>query len=333
MTAIVAAALMWALVIILLFFRRRRSSRTVTYSAVAIALSMTLNIDTLYVPFDRFLGGTNWGDLLANIALMVGIFFLGRGVTAAYDFSNIVTRLALGRGVLTVALAGVVISFMLVDHAHTSTQFMLDFGSQPAAAVYSILQYVYYGVVVGAMGWICLDQQRSATGSLRASVTSLAAGSGLAIIACAVVITMDLAHVTGELALMNVMRLFYGPSYVGAIALLCFGLALPPAARWTRNTARLQVTKRYIKLLTPSWEAAAAQRPTATRLGSITRQAENPEQLLHRQVVEIRDATIDPRSGFALDERAATIIDRAEAHLLAGDRVRAPRARTVRPVT
>lgn len=68
------AALMWVLVASLLILRRGRTDRSITYSALTIAIAMTLNVDAIYVVVDRVLGATNLATLLSDGLLMIGLF-------------------------------------------------------------------------------------------------------------------------------------------------------------------------------------------------------------------------------------------------------------------
>ena len=56
----------------------------------------------------------------------------------------------------------VVVAFTVLDKPATTTTFMLDAGSHPAATVYSIAQTVYLGVALGATGFICVLRLREA---------------------------------------------------------------------------------------------------------------------------------------------------------------------------
>ena len=134
MIQVIVAVLMWMLVASLLPLRRRRTERSITYSAITIAVAMTLNIDAVYEWADRGLGGTNVVTLLADVAFMVGIFFLGRGVAKATEHRSRAVNIALGRVLLAVALVGVTIAFVLIDKGKTTPTFMLEFGAQPADA-------------------------------------------------------------------------------------------------------------------------------------------------------------------------------------------------------
>ena len=71
----------------LLILRRGRAERSITYAAITIAVAMTINVDAVYRPIDALLGGSNVATLIGDCALMVGIFFLGRGIMKAGSIS------------------------------------------------------------------------------------------------------------------------------------------------------------------------------------------------------------------------------------------------------
>ncbi|MFC5930352.1 hypothetical protein [Cryobacterium melibiosiphilum] len=131
--------------------------------------------------------------LLADIALMVGIFFLGRGVMKASEHPSWEVQFALGRFALAVALAGAMVMFTLIDRGVTTTSFMLDLGDQPAAAAYSMIQFVYYAIVLSAMAALAARQVRSSEGLQQWPPGAVLLGSGCGTALSAVVITMDLA--------------------------------------------------------------------------------------------------------------------------------------------
>ncbi len=83
MIQIVAAALIWLLVICLLPGIRVRRDHSVLTAAITISVALTLNIDQVYVGIDSVLGGRNFVDLLANVSMVVGIYFLSRAIIRA----------------------------------------------------------------------------------------------------------------------------------------------------------------------------------------------------------------------------------------------------------
>jgi len=316
MTALVVSIFLWVLVLCLLIFRRRHADRSITYAAITIAFSMTLNIDPVYESADRLLGGTNLADLLSNIALIFGIFFLGRGVTKASNHRSAAVRVALGPVPLSIALALVVVAFALIDRAETSTTFMLDFGAQPAAAIYSIVQYLYCGMVVAGMGLASHRQARESQGLLQGATVALTVGAAFGVLLCVTVLSMDLAHVAGALALLSSLGVVYELLYILTFGFFCYGLASQSVILWLRRMHRERRTRSFLRKLTPIWEEATRVRPGVDLNRPSSDGPDADETRLHRQVVEIRDAMIDPRIDFPLHETARQLIDAAEAHLL-----------------
>ena len=134
MTQTLVAALMWALVASLLIVRRKRADRSITYAAITIAIAMTLNVDDIYTVVDPLLGGTNVATLLADALLMTGLFFLGRGVMKSGEYRPTLVRAAVSAPTLVISLSAIAVTFLFIDRGPTTTQFMNDFGAQPAAA-------------------------------------------------------------------------------------------------------------------------------------------------------------------------------------------------------
>jgi hypothetical protein len=68
--------------------------------------------------------------------------------------------------------------------------------------------------------------------------------------------------------------------------------------------------------LEPIWADATTARPGISHTEPAVFGAADPETHLHRQVVEIRDAMIDTRVEFDLNDHDRQLIERAERHLL-----------------
>ena len=315
----IIAALMWVLVTSLLVLRRRRAERSITYAATTIAIAMTLGVDAVYVAVDAALGGSNIGTLIADAALMVGLFFLGRGIMKVAEYHPLPVRIALGPITLVAALVGIVVAFSLIDRGSTTTNFMLDLGAQPAAGAYSIIQFTYFGVVITAMAAVAIRQYRLRSGIQRLPAASLIIGALLGVALSIVVIVMDIAHLAGNLELMLAVGTLYYPLFLLTFAFLCVGLAGQPFLRYMAERRRLARTRDYVEQLSPMWDAANRVRPGLSQRGPTTVRPEDPETVLHREVVEIRDAMIDPRVTFdpTIDDRQ--LLERAEAHLLGSE--------------
>ncbi len=324
------ATLMWALVASLLIFRRKRTDRSVTYAALTIAIAMTLNVDAIYTVVDPLLGGTNIATLIADTLLMTGLFFLGRGVMKSGEYRPRLVRAAVSAPVLLVALLAITASFLFIDRGTTTTRFMSDLGAQPAAAVYSIINFTYCLVIVVAMLVLALRQYRHSTGIQRLPAGLLTLGSTFGVALCVAVIVMDIAHVTGCVDLMHAIQPTYGPLSLLTFLFLCAGFAAQPAVRRAQLYLRRRRTAGLAAQLKPLWNRATQARPGLSQADPRAVNAEDPEGCLHRVIVEIRDALIDPRITFKTSRAERTLLDRAESHLLGCDRATTSGPRTPR---
>jgi len=313
------ATLMWALVASLLIFRRKRTDRSVTYAAITIAIAMTLNVDGIYAIIDPLIGGTNIATLIADALLMTGLFFLGRGVMKSGEYRPRLVRAAVSVPVLLVALLAITASFLFIDRGTTTTRFMSDLGAQPAAAIYSIINFSYGALVIATMLVLAARQYRHSTGIQRLPAALLSLGSAFGVALCLAVIVMDLAHATGHLDLMHAIQGVYDPLSVLTFLFLCAGFAVQPAVRRGQHHARQRHTIAYTAQLEPLWHRATRARPGLSQADPLAANNEDPEGHLHRVIVEIRDAMIDPRIAFATSTDDRDLLEHAEGHLVGND--------------
>lgn len=239
---IVNAALMWSAVVVLAITAQRRGEQSTLLAADAIALSLTFNIDAVYLAIDGWLGGWNLLDLISNLLLTCGIYLLSRAALRAAHgprFSSRLLRTGLG-----VTIAGVVGTFFLIEQGPSSTTFMLDYGSQLAAALYSTIQFSYVGVVMIYTAATCLRYLPSMSFiGFRAGFATIAAGCVLAVVLVGLILMMNLLNLVGSPHLQTI-SVFYTPLYISAILLLCVGYCTAPLtrmiarARWNRAGRR-----------------------------------------------------------------------------------------------
>jgi hypothetical protein len=131
-----------------------------------------------------------------------------------------------------------------------------------------------------------------------------------------VVIVMDVAHISGNLKLMNAVGAAYGPLSLLAFVFLCAGFVGQPMVRYVRDRARRAQTAEMVRELEPLWRRATLVRPGLSGTNSLGSSLDDPEVRLHREIVEIRDAMIDPRISFEVTGPDRGLLERAEAHLL-----------------
>lgn len=318
MPQLIIAALMWTLVIVLVVFRRASKERSILYSAILIALSMMMSIDPLYLVVDGWFGGGDITHLPSCLALMVGVFFLARGVTRVGHIQSPWLSAALGPVTLVVSSIVVSVAFFLVDKKPiTTTSFMSEYGTQPAAGVYSGAQYAYLAIVIAAMGITAVRHLRDAHRKReRFTAWLLIIGSVAGVWLSVNIILMDIAHVIGAEDLLDVTSLFYYPLQIVTFAFLTFGLMAGPILRWIRYARRQRVLTANLDRIDDLWKNATAARPSiADRLAT---PSSEPSGRLHRRVVEIRDAALDNRNDFQLTAEDRALLREVEDHLMAG---------------
>ncbi|MGP6172192.1 hypothetical protein ACTU6V_13410, partial [Microbacterium sp. A204] len=131
-----------------------------------------------------------------------------------------------------------------------------------------------------------------------------------------------IAHVTGALSIMHAVEPAYGPVMIATFLFLCAGFIAQPAMRSLRQRLRDVQTDVLVAQLEPIWRNATILRPGLGESHLTPGILEEPEARLHRSIVEIRDAMIDPRVTFAIDDADRKLLERAESHLLG---VKAPK--------
>lgn len=299
MTNVLVAGFMWALVVVLSLRARNRPDNSVLWAAIAIAASFTTNIDSVYLTLTDIGPWPNGFDLAANILLMLGIYYLsrsiGRGATGLGSSGQFNERWIRVAVVCDVAL--MVLFFALIDAPSVSTSFMLAYGDQLPAALYSMIQYTYIFVVMMGVLVTCVrNVPRMRHGRFKVGFSFLAVGCMSALGLCAVVICMDVAHLAGRRDLMLALGLIYTVLYAVTVGLLCIGLGIPPASRlWLSFTRRrkIYVVEPGIRRL---WGRTVAEHSSTSLVtgakpveSSGVEPAARTIGRMHRMVVEIHD--------------------------------------------
>lgn len=316
MIQVLVSCVMWALVTSLLILRWGRTDHSITYASATIAIAMTLNVDPVYLAVDPIFGGTNFITLIGDMLLMIGLYFLGRAVLRAGTYRPRLVRFAISLPTLVIALVCVTTMFSIAHRGQTTSTFMSDHGDHPLIGSYSITVFTYCGVVLTAMLVLAISQCRVAAGAMRVPAVLLAIGSNSGIALCVTVLIMDVTHMIGALSLMRLVDAAYGPLTLATFLFLCAGFVTQPALRAVLRRLRSVRTEAYVMQLDPIWRNAINLRPGLSESHPAPGVLEDPEVRLHRQVVEIRDAMIDPRVIFEIRPVDLVLLERAERHLL-----------------
>ncbi|MFK0002663.1 hypothetical protein [Paenarthrobacter sp. NPDC090522] len=312
------AVLMWLLVASLLPGTRRRDHSVLT-AAITIAVAMTLNIDPVYTSLDAAFAGRNYIDLLANISMVVGIYFLSKAIIRGATPEDVGKRRdPVGAVVLGVVILGLTASFSFISTHGSSTHFMLDYGDQFPAALYSAVQFVYIGYVVGATGATCfLFRTGMSTPYYRLAFTFIGIGCALAVLLVTLVLVMDTLHLQGQLDAMRAVSPVYDATVIAAMAFLCVGLAIPPVARRIVRHKEFESQDELVRGLSGIWEKTAGMRQDVRlQLGVESLRQQDPARKLHRMLVEVQDALlVEPGLASSLDIRELRVLSAAENYL------------------
>ena len=119
---------------------------------------------------------------------------------------------------------------------------------------------------------------------------------------------------------MHTIQSAYDPLSVLTFVFLCAGFAIQPAVRRAQHHARHRQTVALTAQLESLWHQATRARPGLSQADPLAASSEDPEGHLHRVIVEIRDAMIDPRITFDTSRAEIALLERAESHLLGRDR-------------
>lgn len=299
MMALMVTALMWGLVLVLSLRARRRPDNTLLMAAIVIAASMTTNVPEIYLWAATWLP-PNTMDLVANILLIVGVYYLSsairRGATAAGAARVLGANRARVAAIGTIIV--MVVAFPLIDNPEASTNFMLTYGSQPAAAAYSMVQYIFIFCVMLATLATCVQNvPRMIQGRFRVGFSITGAGCSVALLLCISVVAMDVCHVVGAHQLMIALGGIYDVLFLATITLLCVGLSIPPLSRLVssfRMRKRVLAVEPEIRRI---WSETVAKNPSISLVGTSAPSASAAQELgttratdgMHRMLVEIHD--------------------------------------------
>jgi hypothetical protein len=310
-------SVLWTAVLILVLVRPLRSERSILWAAVLIACAMTLAVDEIFLPLDMLAGQRNYVVLVANALMVVGVYYLARALRRGHGFVGRSARFLLGPLSMIICLAVMVILFPMIRSDGSTTTFMRSLGDQPAAAAYSCIQYAYLGMIMASLIGLAYSHSKTATGLIRFLTLVLLCGSVSGVILCSSVIAQDIAHVVGNIELRQQIGLVYKVASPLTFILMFVGVAGTPSASRAISIRHTLQARRFIHALTPAWQWARTVRPGLVRTNTDPRSREDSEALLHRQIVEIRDALLETEEGDGvLDDRVRRTLDAAEAHLL-----------------
>ncbi len=317
---ILAATLMAALTLIVLTTRRPGKDTSILWAAVLISISLALNINAAYTFVDGLLAGRNYVDLGANLLLLVGVYFLARAIhrAASPASERVASPRVLGKSGVIIAASAATALFAFIDAPNTSTMFMREYGDQPAAALYSAVQYAYIGAVMATAGWTCLWFRSSwSTGVFTLAFGLVGLGCASAVLLVVNVLLLDLLNVLGHEEVMTSLGGIYAVLNSMTFILLCTGLALPRASRRVLTVLDSNRTNAVLSDLKPVWSRAVIGNSGITLdTRVVTYRDHRPRRELHRMIVEIQDSLVrDPKARERIGDDGLSKLARATGHL------------------
>ncbi|OII16133.1 MULTISPECIES: hypothetical protein [unclassified Curtobacterium] len=280
-----------------LFVLQRGQDRTLAVTFLLFAATIVTNVDPLYRWLDPLFGGFNVVTVVSDCLMVAGTSTLLWGVAKAVGAARPWLRNAI---VVTCAVVVVVVivAFTVLDKPATTTTFMLDAGSHPAATVYSIAQTVYLGVALGATGLICVLHLREArTTTDLVGLWVLVLGGVLGVVRMVVVVVMDLAHVLGDIGLTRALALPYDVTTPGAVICVSSGMLLLVIGHQVSRRRRSRRVETALRALTP----------LHARIGTDNAYPDSgdPATRLSRLIVEINDGARRARQSLSESEQRA----------------------------
>ncbi|TCL86707.1 hypothetical protein EDF31_10329 [Curtobacterium sp. PhB142] len=290
---------------IALFVLQRGQDRTLAVTFLLFAGTIVTNVDPLYRWLDPLLGGFNVVTVVSDCLMVAGTSTLLWGVAKAVGAARPWLRNAIVVSCAAVVVV-VVVAFSVLDKPASTTTFMLDAGSHPAATVYSIAQTVYLGVALGATGLICVLRLREArTTTDLVGLWILVLGGVLGVVRMVVVVVMDLAHVTGDLDRMRSLALPYDVTTPGAVICVSTGMLLLVVGHRVSRRRRTRRVDAALRRLAPLHERIGADNAYPS--------TEDPATRLSRAIVEVNDGLRRTRAPLTDAERA--VLAEAESAL------------------
>lgn len=332
MNNLIVVIFMWLLVLTLALRARTRPDNTMLKAAIVIAASLTTNIDGLYLWAAGKMPWPNGLDLVANVLLIFGVYYLSRAIAHGARAGDAVSgreTIWLRRTALTTVVI-MAVSFSFIDDPVPSFSFMLDYGSQPAAAVYSGIQYLYIlAVMVGTLVTCLNNVPQMRRRRFRVGFRIIALGCVAGIVLSISVIVMDVANVTGNEELRRAVGTVYDVSNPVTVVLLSVGLSVAPIGRILSDLS----VRRQIRALEPRlravWLSTVAQTPAVSLVGTTAQSVteahrsgkRNTADTIHRLVIEIHDwMDLAENRGREMSPADKSVLNRAEALCLKQDR-------------
>ncbi|MCX4747848.1 hypothetical protein OG455_20385 [Kitasatospora sp. NBC_01287] len=263
---------------------RNPRQRALWTAFAGVSVLATLGLPALAVPIDTAFGVPNVAVLIKHLIGLVACGALVSFLTATAR-PELAPRLRRPQlAVLLTAQVGLVVSFALLRQSGEVAEFYQAYPGSVPAAVYALIVAGYLGSAMGFGSWLFgTYARRAGAGWLRTGLRVLGAGTAAGVLYSVLRICQVLLQLFDRPMFMSASMLD-GIEWA-AIALVLLGSSIP-AADGARAAVRAWRTARRLRPLWAELTGAVPEVVLTARLGR------SPRVLLHRRVIEIRDAAL-----------------------------------------
>lgn len=277
----------------------RNGKDTVFFAAIFEAGAMVLIDPDVYSTTDDLLGGVNLIKLINSILMVLGLWFLRSAVLTAispdYSKRNVwVRRLPL---LVTVALQFL---FFFLTGLLPSTATWGQYHDHLTAALFSLMVIIFVGWSCGEIAWACVRFIPKMHRSFRIGFSMVGLGCLISVYTT-VSMGLEVLRTPGLFSVAGSQSLHPQPFAVYelyAIVLVGVGLTIPAVAGRAARRRKERLDQRLALIISkvePIREKALKDSEMARLLKADTEA--NPQERLHRMMVEIWDAELAAGSG------------------------------------
>lgn len=304
--------------------RQGRKPRALWCTFCALATALTLRVPRIIATVE---GGTGISDLTVLLMHLSGIAAIGFLLTwiaamVSGDHTRILTpRINLGL-TLTVSTALTVL-FFSSDRPHGQDPFLAHQATPPLVAVYLWIWFCYLGIAMALASALFLHAfRRSARGLLRAGLGVMSAGCGIGVLYTVFrLLFLIERHRSGAFTSDTATEEIAEAMQFTAILTILVGSTLPAGETLWRRVR----TYRRLRRLRPLWSELTTAVPHVVlgappTAGDDLLAGDDAPLLLHRRVIEIRDAALALRAHVPPGLYQRALAAAAEAGLTGHDR-------------
>lgn len=322
---ILPAAILWAVVLTRVVGLRFGWKPGILNAMVLVAVGTTLNIDSVYLVVDSWLGNRNILNLVVHVSLGLGMTELSRLIVSATGASRVLWRLLVAVGAALIGFQTVLL--LNAETPQSATNFTDVFAGIPEIAWYQGLFFAWIGLITAYTGVECMRRDRAGENPVfRVGFDIIATSCFVGVWAVALKLLLIVQELIG------VQNSLEEIAYVGyrtliALTLLGFavGFGLPAYSRGRKQMAtRTQLREALVKLA-PTVTRLLGTEPgrQAGQAAALSLGSQSSRERLYRWIIFLDDIRMDhpellsAAENHLLDDIEATFAERGPLNSIA----------------